>query len=192
MVTEPTGKQKGRPPKAGPRRPAHRPSLNFWRDPDRHLSAYYMALVRRGRSHRRALILVALAKKAMKERSRITLEVLTPEEFRTENERRKGKTAIIEGRRLRWKPIESHMLLRDRTHMTTDGVASGIRKKLRLAQRDPAVADWLSAMANQFAILDAMPASPAAAWFERLEQIVRVTGPELEAHLKGVYARINA
>ena len=42
-------------------------------------------------------------------------------------------------------------------------------------------------MATQFAILDAMPASPAA-YLERLEQIVRVTGLELEAHFKRAYA----
>ncbi len=193
-MTKPSGKPRGRPPKQGPKlpaRPANRPPLDFWRDPEnRHLLAYYKALVLRGRTHRQALILVATAKKALKEPSRITLELLTPEEFQDENEKRKGKTDIVEGRRIRWKPLTGREGLWDRTHTTTDGVASGIRKQLRLAERDPAVADWLRIMADQFAILDGMP-SMTDAWLERLEQIVRVTSPELEAHLKRVHARIS-
>ena len=65
---------------------------------------------------------------------------------------------------------------------------NALRWKLEWARRNPIAASWLDAMATQFAILNAIPASESASKLKRLEQIVRVTAPELEEHFKRVHA----
>lgn len=65
---------------------------------------------------------------------------------------------------------------------------NALRWKLQWARRNPAAREWLDAMATQFAILDAISTSMPGTYLEQLEQIVRVTGPELEAHYKRVHA----
>jgi hypothetical protein len=141
-------------------------------------------MILRGRSPREASFLAARAKQAMKERSALFL-ILSPNELSAVNEERRKQDAVLEGRRIRKRLITGRMFVSLPRFTTTSGVASTVRKKWELAQREPAASDWLRLMAEQIVILDATPTE------ERLEQIVRNLGPELEAHLKRVHARIS-
>jgi hypothetical protein len=195
MVTKPTRKRIGRPPKkAGPpapRRPAHRPPWNFWRDPERYLLACCVMMIRKGRSKREAAIIATSAKGvrqlwglSTKESQDINLErslerKMLPNGTTRERKMLPGGSVILS-----IPPAPGKVL-----------IGSGERRfqrKLWRAQRDPAAADWLSAMADQFAIFDAMFRSePASVLCERLEQIVRIVGPEFELHLRRVHAGVS-
>jgi hypothetical protein len=148
-----------------------RPRYDFFGDPNRYALARCDLLIRQGKSERKALVLAAAA-------------IWKP------------PTDFV-GPLLPWLCLQPDgaavlyvppgVLPRRARKGRAKGQVEVLRWKLQWARRHPAARAWLDAMATQFAILDAMSTSPAA-YLERLEQIVRVTGPELEAHFKRAYA----
>jgi hypothetical protein len=169
-MTKPTGRPRGRPPKHGPTRPAHRPvgsTEDFFKGPDRYLLAYYGALRLLGRSPMEASTIVAAAKDAER-------WTLNPDELRTVNSarKRKGKEELIP---------EGATILSPPAHTTLEGRASTIRKKFNRAQTNPVAAHWLKIVAQAIAI-------PRALDEERmpLPQIIFALGAEVEAYVMGI------
>jgi hypothetical protein len=171
-MTKPTGRPRGRPLKPkGQKRPAHRPTgsvIDFFKDPDRYLIAYYAALRLLGRSAMQAASSVAVARGA-------ELWVLSDDERRKVNgngkRRRKGWSQICEGA----------LILSPPAHTSIEGRASAIRKKFSRAQGNPAAAHWLKIMAQAIAVTRAldgerMPAPP----------VLFGLGAEIETYVKEI------
>jgi hypothetical protein len=194
MTKPKPGALRGRRPKQGPtllKGPAQRPPWNFWHDQERFLLACCVMMIRKGRSKREASIIAAAAKSVRE------LWGLSTKEIREINlERSRERKMLPNGTtRERKMLVSGSVVLNIPPSPGKVLIGSGERRfqrKLWRAQRDPAAADWLSGMAEQFAIFDAMfPSAPANVLCERLEQIVRVVGPELEVHLRRVHARVS-
>jgi hypothetical protein len=169
-VTKPTGAPRGRPPKQGPKRPAHRPvgsTEGFFKAPDRYLLAYYGALRVLGQSPTEASTFVAAAKDPER-------WSLNPDELHAVNSarKRKGKGQLIP---------EGAIILSPPAFTTLEGRASTIRKKFNRAQTNPVAAHWLKIMVQAIAV-------PRALDGERmpLPEVLFALGAEVEAYVKGI------
>jgi hypothetical protein len=148
--------------------------MDFFKDPDRLLLAYYGALVARGRRPRCASILAACVKQRLKPLQ------LTTDEFHKVN-RARSRT----GKRL----ISSRLLLSLPKYVTLEGSADTIRKKFARYQGNPIAADWLRIMVYNFVIAEARADIEQADWRIRREMMIRMgdLGSQLEDHMKRVY-----
>jgi hypothetical protein len=168
-MTKPTGKPRGPRPRQGPRlqkRPAHRPTPEFWRDPARVHFALALAWVSGGQSMRRALSKAAIGQR---------LFPVIPG---------RADLAKINGQRqraLRKKspdPDPLSTLLGVTPRPGDLSIANRIRGweiKLKAYRRDPVVDAWLSLMAGylysrlqQWPPPSATEVTAAAARFEAL------------------------
>jgi hypothetical protein len=144
-----------------------RPKYDFFGDPERFALAHCEAMIRQGKSERKALVIAVAA-------------TWSP-------------APDFIGPILPWLCLQSNgagvmYVPPGSVRVRAKHRVNALRWKLEWARRNPIAASWLDAMATQFAILNAIPASESASKLKRLEQIVRVTAPELEEHFKRVHA----
>jgi hypothetical protein len=200
-VTKPIPrKSRGRPPKHGPKlpaRPAHRPTPDFWRDPDRLLFAHELMMIARGESKRRALLKSAAGQRLTPPRrpedepeselgpnDPLTYRgIWFPEPGAIEEINRKRRRAR------RDKPIRAEDVLLcmppRRGGIAPANRIRGWDIKLKSYRRDPVVEAWLSIMAgflySRLQRLPPLSSIEAAAMGARVEALVKTAADRISA-----------
>jgi hypothetical protein len=178
-MTEPTGAQRGRPPKQGPKLPkraAHRPTPNFWRDPARIHFALALAYVAGGQSMRRALSKAAIGQR---------LFPVIPEGVDLAKINRQRQRAL-KSKSPDPDPLSTLLCMTRRPgDLSLVNRIRGWEIKLKAYRRDPVVDAWLSLMAgflcSRLQRLPPMSATEAAAAGARFEALVKTAVDRISA-----------
>jgi hypothetical protein len=170
VVTPPTGRPRGRPPKniiSAPRIRKKKPEERtkyFFNDPDRFALALFGSLLIRGREPWQASLIVAYGKTP-----RIWCLTDAEREGVNRERRRQGKKHMLSS---------GGAILSPLPHTTPEGRASTIRKKFQRCQRDPVAAHWLKLMAESFAMASVRREQGLFA------HVINVLGPQLEIYVQ--------